>query len=70
MRTNSIVLLKGNQGYGIWDTVECCFIGFRLNRGAGVVKSLWNKENHAKSAFKNHTGCYFKDQDRYTIKLI
>ena len=54
----------------IWDTVEESFIGFVLDRGAGIAKSVWTRSGYAKSAFKEHTGVYFGEQNRYIIKEI
>ena len=70
MKTNRIVVLKDQMGFGIYDTVEESFIGLIQKRGAGIAKSVWAKGGCAKSAFKEHTGVYFDEQDRYIIKEI
>ena len=70
MKTNRIVVLKDQIGFGIYDTVEESFIGLLQKRGAGSAKSVWMKSGYAKSAFKARTGFYFDEQDRYTIKEI
>ena len=70
MKTNRIVVLKDQIGFGIYDTVEESFIGLLQKRGAGIAKSIWTKGSFAKSAFKEHTGIYFGGQDRYIIKEI
>lgn len=70
MNTSRIVVLKNQIGFGIYDTVEESFIGLLQKRGAGIAKSVWTKSGYAKSAFKEHTGVYFGEQDRYIIKEI
>ena len=70
MKTNRIVVLKDQIGFGIYDTVEASFIGLLQKRGAGSAKSVWMKSGYAKSAFKARTGVYFDEQDRYIIKEI
>ena len=70
---SEIVLMNKLEGIGIWDTVENSFIGFKkikteYQQFENKIKSVWTKSNFAKSAFKEHTGIYFKDQDRYIIK--
>ena len=55
MKTNRIVVLKDQIGFGIYDTVEESFIGLLQKRGAGIAKSVWMKSGYAKSAFKEHT---------------
>ena len=76
MYTHNIVQINSTlKGYGIWDTKDGCFIGFQkadrhTNKKQGPIKSLWKQINHAKSAFKLHTGVSFNDetQTRYIIK--
>ena len=70
MNTSRIVILTDQIGFGIYDTVEESFIGLLQQRGAGIAKSVWTKSGYAQSAFKEHTGVYFDEQDRYTIKEI
>ena len=70
MKTNRIIVLKDQIGFGIYDTIEESFIGLLQKRGAGIAKSVWTKGSFAKSAFKEHTGVYFGEQDRYIIKEI
>ena len=70
MKTNRIVVLKDQIGFGIYDTVEASFIGLLQKRGAGSAKSVWMKSGYAKSAFKARTGVYFDEQDRYIIKEV
>lgn len=70
MRTNRIVSLKDQIGFGIYDTIEESFIGLLQRGGVGIAKSVWTKSGYAKSAFKEHTGAIFDKQDRYIIKEI
>ena len=74
MDTSRILLVNRESGFMIWDTVEESFIGFVLDRGGHKgtrgSKSLWWNNVYAKSAFKEHTGVYFDEQDRYIIKEI
>ena len=74
MDTSRILLITRESGFMIWDTIEESFIGFVLGRGGHKgtrgSKSLWTKSGYAKSAFKEHTGAYFDEQDRYIIKEI
>ena len=70
MKTNRVIILKDQIGFGIYDTIEESFIGLLQKRGAGIAKSVWTKGSFAKSAFKEHTGVYFGIQDRYIIKEI
>ena len=70
MKTNRVVILKDQIGFGIYDTVEESFIGLLQKRGAGIAKSVWTKSGYAKSAFKEHTGVCFEGQDRYIITEI
>ncbi len=43
---------------------------FFKKRGAGIAKSVWTRSGYAKSAFKEHIGVYFDEQDKYIIKEI
>lgn len=71
--SSEIVLMNKLEGVGIWDTVENSFIGFRkvkkpYQQFENKIKSVWSKNNFAKSAFREHTGIFFREQDRYIIK--
>ena len=67
MITNTIVLLKDQKGFGIYDTVEECFISIRSKRD---YISVWTRIGYAKSDFRMYTESYFSKQDRYIIKEI
>ena len=72
-RRSDIILMNKIEGWGIYDTVENSFIGFRKKKlpaqqSENKVKSIWTKENFAKSAFKEATGIFFRDQDRYIVR--
>ena len=60
-----VLLAEAIKDKSFWS-----FIGLLQKRGAGIAKSVWTKSGYAKSAFKEHTGVYFGEQDRYIIKEI
>ena len=45
MKTNRIVVLKNQIGFGIYDTVEESFIGLLQKRGAGKVSDNKARSN-------------------------
>ena len=67
MKTDRIVLLKDQIGFGIYDTVEESFISIRSKRD---YISVWTRIGYAKSDFRMYTKSYFSKQDRYIIKEI
>lgn len=71
--SSEIVLINKEVGFGIYDTVEKSFIGFRKKQkpfqtSKNKTKMCWNEMRHAKSAFKLHTDVTFNEQTRYKIK--
>lgn len=67
MKTNRIVVLKYQIGFGIYDTVEESFISLHTKRD---YVSVWTRIGYAKSDFRMYTESYFSKQDRYIIKEI
>ena len=67
MKTNRIVVLKDQIGFGIYDTVEESFISLHTKRD---YVSVWTRIGYAKSDFRMYTESYFSKQDRYIIKEI
>lgn len=71
MKTDKIVVLDHVVAYGIYDTVEDSFIGFgNGNDRSHKLKYFWTAEGYAKSAFKLHTGEFFRDQTRYQVRTL
>jgi hypothetical protein len=56
------------EGYTIYDNLRKSAIGFKNPKASsGKLKTIWKQVNHAKSAFKLHTGVYFDEQTRFMI---
>ena len=63
-------LIKVNDviGYGIYDKLDECFVGFQTSKG---FVSIWNEARKAKLAFAYHTSNTIDErQEEFEIRQI
>lgn len=66
--TGKMKSAKDVVGYGIYDIVNKCFVGFETNKG---FISIWNEARKAKLAFSYHTNNTITERSsEYEIRSI